>query len=66
MDALHALRTLERQYHAPLEEKLAMAKPLLSRVDMNLVFQVRRGGNRASELDCRHSNRAPPPGRAVG
>eukprot|EP01047_Picozoa_sp_COSAG01_P119010 COSAG01_NODE_47710_length_387_cov_6.909722_1_plen_24_part_10 len=24
MDALHALRTLERQYHAPLEEKLAM------------------------------------------
>jgi hypothetical protein len=51
MDALHALRTLERQYHAPLEEKLAMAKPLLSRVDMNLVFQVRRGGNRASELE---------------
>ena len=39
MDALHDLRVLEREYHQPLQEKLAMAKPLMTRVEMNAVFQ---------------------------
>ena len=38
MDSLHDIHQLKQKYYGPLLEKLNLAKPLMARADLDLVF----------------------------